>query len=284
MHKVLAIGNKGGYCNWNNISAIADRLSQPFFGETAMGTVWRGLVALTLLVAAGAWSQAGEKEIKTLLDKAIKACGGQVKMDGLKKLTWKGKMDIVEGTKQIGVTMDGTFQDWDKQRLDVEVNKNGQLENATLVINGKKGWTKDKNKVREISKELPTFANVVFAVRGPQLLAGLKDKKFQLSHLGEVKVGDQDAVGLRISRKESPDLSIFFSKKTHLPLKAETRLTDPRGKEIDMEIQFSDYKDFDGLKHFTKVTFKVEGKNVVMEVSELRPGAKLDANSFAMPK
>jgi hypothetical protein len=248
----------------------------------------RTLAACCLLLAAGAWCPAGDsKETKSLLEKAIKAVGGQAKAASLQNLTLKGKFAIEENGQQITVNLDGAFQNWDRQRLDLEVNVNGRMENALLVINGKKGWIKDRNKVNDIGKELSIFSDVMFAVRVPQLLAGLKDKTFKLSHLGELRdttVGDEDAVGLRVSRKGSPDLNLFFSKKTHLLLKADTRFTTPQNREIELEIRLSDYKDFDGLKHFTKMTFKADGKTINMELSDLRPNAQLEANLFNRPE
>lgn len=250
-----------------------------------MRMIQRPLLACALLGVANAWLPAQDTaETKALLDKAIKAAGGQAKVEALKNLAWKGKLSLDANGQQISIGMDGSFQGWDKQRLEVEVNVNGMTQNLLLVINGKKGWVKNQDKVNELGKELATFSDVVFGVRGPQLLTGLRDKSIQLSHLGEIKVGDQDAVGLRISRKGSPDLNIFFSKKTHLLLKADSRFTEPQGKEIEMEILFNEYKDFDGLKHFTKVIFKADGKAVNMEVSEVRPGAQFEAKTFAKPE
>ena len=250
-----------------------------------MRMIRHALAACALLGMANAWLPAQDTaETKALLDKAIKAAGGQAKVAALKNLIWKGKLSIDENGQQISIGMDGSFQGWDKQRLEVEVNVNGRTENALVVINGKKGWVKDRNRVNELGKELAAFSDVVFAVRGPQLLTGLRDKSITLSHLGEIKVGDQDAVGLRISRKGSPDLNIFFSKKTHLLLKADSRFTEPQGKEVEMEILFNEYKDFDGLKHFTKLTFKADGKAVNLEVSEVRPGAQFEANTFGRPE
>ena len=278
VQKTLAAGFPEGYFRRDDISAA-------FIQEFPMRTVWHGLVVCGLFCAVSDWLQAGDSaETKTLLEKAIKAVGGQAKVEQLKNLTWKGKFSIEENGQQIAVNLDGSLQGWDRQRLDLEVNANGQTENIVLVINGKKGWIKVRNNITDIGKELSVFTQVVFAVRGPQLLAGLKDKTFQLSHLGEIKIGDQEAVGLRISRKGAPDLNVFFSKKTYLPLKADTRITEPQGKEIDMEILFGDSKDFGGLKHFTKLTFKADGKVVTMELSDLRPGAQLEANIFNRPE
>ncbi len=246
-----------------------------------MQVVRRGLVACGLVSLAGAMLHAGDAaESKALLDKAIKAAGGQAKVDKLKNFSWKGKFSLEENGQQLDVKLDGSFQGWDRQRLDVEINAN----NILLVINGAKGWVKSPNgKVDTLGKELAVFANVVFAARGPQWLSGLKDKAFQLAHLGEIKVGDQEAVGLRISRKDTPDLNVFFAKKTNLPLKADTRFTSPQGKEIDMEILFGDYKDIAGLKHFTKLTFKADGKVINVELSDLMPEAQLEANLFDRP-
>src|SRR2546430_9564395 len=45
-------------------------------------------------------------------------------------------------------------------------------------------------------------------------LAPLKDKAFKLAPLGEVKVNDQPAVGIRVSCEGRPDASLYLDRKS----------------------------------------------------------------------
>ena len=120
-------------------------------------------------------------------------------------------------------------------------------------------------------------------MRSAHLLPALRDKAFTLAHLGEVKLGDRAAIGISVTHKDRKDMSIFFDKDSGLPLKTEIRLTDPANKEITVEYLYSDYKDFDGIKHPGKVTIKADGKEFTMELSELKAEETLDDSLFDKP-
>jgi outer membrane lipoprotein-sorting protein len=123
----------------------------------------------------------------------------------------------------------------------------------------------------------------LYALRVPHLLPALKDKEYQLSHLGELKVGNRAALGLQVTRKGRKDVSLFFDKENGLPLKTEVRLTDPTGQEMTLEYHYGDYKEFDGLKVFTKLTFKANDKDVRTELSEVQAQESLDDSTFGKP-
>ena len=70
---------------------------------------------------------------------------------------------------------------------------------------------------------------------------------------------------------------VFSSnKKTALPLKCETQFKEPGGgEEKSISFVFSDFKEFDGVKTFTKVKITHDGKEQVeLELSDLKPGAR----------
>jgi len=54
------------------------------------------------------------------------------------------------------------------------------------------------------------------------MLAPLKDKAYTLAPIGEVKVEDRPALGLRVSRKGNRDINLYFDKKTYLRVKTNT--------------------------------------------------------------
>jgi hypothetical protein len=138
--------------------------------------------------------------------------------------------------------------------------------------------------VVEAAKEnLAFWKDGLYAMRACQLLPSLKDKAFTLSPLGEVKIGAQQAVGILVAHKDYKDLNLFFDKESGLPLKSEARLAPPGGQEIAVEFHFSDYKKFGAVKHFSKITFKADGKEVVTELTEINVHDKLDDGLFGRP-
>ena len=124
-------------------------------------------------------------------------------------------------------------------------------------------------------------------MRLAQHLTALTDPKYQLSSLGELKIGERLAVGIKVAEKDRPDLDLFFDKDTCLPLRIEVRIKEPAplgGMEMTHAVYFEDYKDFDGLKHFTKLTLKRDDKSLIeLELSEVKRQPKLDDSVFAKP-
>jgi hypothetical protein len=220
-------------------------------------------------------------DTKPVLDKALKAMGGEDKVARLKTATGKGKISGKEGGQELTLTFDGSWKGLDHYRLDAEVV--GSVK-ALMVINGDKGWARVNGKTEDAPKDIvPFIQNIFYSMRSAHLLPALRDKAFTLAHLGEVKVGDRAAIGMSVTHKDRKDISIFFDKDNGLPLKTEIRLTDPANKEITVEYLYSDYKDFDGIKHPGKVTIKADGKEFTMELSELKAEETLDDSLFTKP-
>jgi hypothetical protein len=117
----------------------------------------------------------------------------------------------------------------------------------------------------------------------PLLVPSLADREYTLSLLGEIKVGNRDAVGLTVGHKDRKDVALFFDKENGLPVKSEVRLTAPKGDEITVEYTYSDYKDFGGVKLPAKVRIKFEDKEAVMELTEVKPAEQADAGLFDKP-
>jgi hypothetical protein len=241
------------------------------------------LVVCLHLVCLGAVRAEEKDEAKAVVDKALKAMGGEAKVAKLKAGTWKAKMTASEGGNDISITTDGTWQGLNQYHINAEATFDGRTENVTFVINGDKGWGKHGERLDEAKEELPLVKNGLYAMRAPQLLAEFKGKEFKLSHLGEVKVNEKAAVGVSVAHKDFKDISVFFDKEDGLPVKSEIHLTDPRGKEITVEFFYSEFKEMDGIKHPTKLLIKFDNKEATMEVSEIKSKDKVEESEFAKP-
>lgn len=253
-----------------------------------MRTLWTALFAITVALAAPCVRADDQAFCKELLDKSIKAMGGEEKLAKLAvgTIATKGKI-IANENVEANFTDMWHVRASDKFRVDMDATiKDGNLK-VTFVFNGDKGWIRAANatQTQELPKEIvAAIKEGVHAARVVHRLAALKDKGVELSPLGELKIGDRDAVGLRVIQKGHPDLAVYFDKKTVLPIKTELRMSEGQGQDMAYEFLYEDYKDFDGLNLFSKVTFKRDGKMFLeSEITELKPQDRLDDVLFDKP-
>jgi hypothetical protein len=253
-----------------------------------MRKTWFPTTAVALaLVAAGAARADDNADTRAVIEKAIKAAGGADKL-AEKAATFKLKGKFYGMGEGIDFTGDYSIQPPDKFRVQMEIDVNGMKLAFTQVVDGDKGWRKigdmgttdlDKDELAEVHEEM-------YAGRVETLVALVKDKGFGLAPLGEVKVGEQAAVGVRVSHKGHRDINLFFDQKTGLILKTERVVKDQMagGKEVTQETVLGDYKDVGGAQHPMKLVIKREGKPYVEgEVSDYETKDKIEDAVFAKP-
>jgi hypothetical protein len=251
-----------------------------------MRSTVRAAGSLVLLMGFVGLIRAGgdQKEQHQILDKAIKALGGDAKVAKLMAAGWKGTTNFEIDGQQITLKHEGSGLGFGRVRLDVDLQVNGQTQALLLVINGDKAWLSAGGRVNDLKgKELAPIRDAAYGMRLVHLLPALKAKDVKLAHLGELKVGDRATVGLSITRKGRPDVNLFFDKESGKPRKAAFRIKSADNQEKEMELLYDNYKDFDGLTHFTKMTLKFEGKDIITELTEITAPGELEATLFDRP-
>jgi hypothetical protein len=217
-----------------------------------------------------------QADARSLVARAIRAAGGEEKLAGYQGQTWKEKATYFGAGA--GEQYEATYTAAWPDKLRVEIG------DFTLVVNGDKGWVKIKGDTRDMTREeLDEHREGVYTVWVTSLVP-LADKEFQLSILGERKVGNRPAGGVKVSRKGHFDVSLYFDKETGLLALSETRYKEARtGKEVHQETTFSGYKDVSGIKSPTKISIKRDGKPVVEATIELKHIEKPGERVFAKP-
>jgi hypothetical protein len=203
---------------------------------------------------------------RAVIDKAIKAAGGEEKLAKFKSHTWKNRgtyygMGVTDG---VPYTANYAVAWPDKFRFEVE---GGFM---TLVLDGDKGWM----------QAMDLYAN------GVTTLTPLKDKAFKLSLTGETKVNDKPALGIKVSHKDHQDVMLYFDKDSGLLVKSErkTKVPEEGNKEVTQETLYGDYQDIEGAKMSLKITILRDGKKFVEgENFDIKPVDKLDDKTFAKP-
>ncbi|MGH7171907.1 MAG: hypothetical protein ACRELG_16655, partial [Gemmataceae bacterium] len=162
----------------------------------------------------------------------------------------------------------------------------GQDFQIVQIIDGGKGWIKIGDKTDEMNKDMLAEAKEQMNAANITHLVCLKDKNYKLSPLGEAKVGDRPAIGVRVERKGYRDVSLFFDKAKGLLLKMETRGKDIMrgGEEYAATTRYGDYKKVEGMMVAHKVIAQRDGKPFVeSETTEVKLSEKLDDSLFEKP-
>ncbi len=226
--------------------------------------------------------------VRALLDKAIKAHGGEANLRKYPALSLKGNGTIYtmgEGHPFMGAwAMQGPSQ----SRFAMEFKIMGISFNAVSVLNGDKAWFSINDGLLDVGKEeLTAEKKGMYAVWVTRLFP-LKEKNhsFQFAPLGEIKIGDKTAVGLKVAKRGQPDVNLFFDKISGLLVKSEWRVHDARvsDQEFLQENYYQEYKEVRGNQYATKLLAHKDGKPLMEVVlSEIQPLEKLDESIFSKP-
>jgi hypothetical protein len=245
------------------------------------------LMAVALVLVGAAPTQKDEKAAaRKVIEKGIKALGGETNLRKYKALTYKAKGMIHLG--KVPVTWAVTVQQPSQYRL----TATGEGFQILYVLDGDKGWNRDDDGVPQKLKkeELEECREELYAHRVMSLVPLLEDKAFSLTLLGEAKVEGVEAVGVKVSQKGHRDVKLYFDKKAGLPILLERRIKDfdlPRNKwrELNQETFYRAYKEHGGVLRPGKIIVKWDKKLVSeMEVMEYTAHEKKVSDStFARP-
>ncbi len=243
-------------------------------------------LVIGFMACQGNPARADEKEAQAVIDKAIKAAGGEDKLAKARVLTWKVKGTITFNGNEGQLTGQTTAEGLDHYRAEFDADLNGNTVKGVVVLNGDKGWRKNGEETMELDADsLANEKRSAYLQIATALLVPLKGKGFKLESAADEKVGDKPASVVKVTGPDGKDFTLSFDKVSGLPVKLVAKLIGFEGSEITQESKYSDYKDFDGIKKATKVESKRDGERFINgEVVEFKILDKADPDAFTEPK
>ncbi len=240
------------------------------------------LLVTALSFAALGPARADDQGTKSILDKAIRALGGEEKLTKAAAQSWKAKVTLHTGGGERDLESHVTASGLDHFRREINLPEFTGI----LVIDGEKGWRKRRDETTELDAgSLANEKRSAYLQLIPVTLMPLKDKGFKLEAAGAEKVGDKPAVVLKVTAPDGKDFILFFDKESGLPVKEVATMTGPAGREFSVESTFLDYKDMGGIKKATKIEVKTNGEpSSEMEITEFKVLDKVETGTFAEPK
>jgi len=243
-------------------------------------------LAIFFVAAAGYPARADDKDPNAILDKAIKAMGGEEKLKKLDAMTWKSKASIIINGDSNDITLNSTVQGLDHYRTEFEGKFQDNPFKGVVVLNGKKGWRKFGDQAMDMDEDaVANEKRQLYLQVIPTKLVILNEKGYKLEAADEQKVGDKPAAGIKVTTPDGKDFTIYFDKETGLPARVVAKVVGFDGQEFTQETTYKDYKDFDGIKKATKVESKRNGQKYLdQEVTDFKVLDKADADAFDEPK
>lgn len=231
-------------------------------------------------------SPAHADDVQAILDKAVKAVGGEEKLLKFKAGTSRVKGSLEIGGASVPFSSETYFQIPGQFKETAELEIMGVKVTASTILNG----DKISNIVNGMSVDVPenALADLKESVQMMEIarLAVLRKRKdIPLSTLGEIQVNGRPALGVKVAPKGMRELNLFFDKETGLLVKLEKRVLDGATMQEVLEERFpSEYQEVDGIKTAKKVLVMRDGKKYMeAEVLESKMLEKLDENVFAVP-
>lgn len=228
---------------------------------------------------------AGEKEdALALLDKAVKAHGGETRMARTTRFKRQGVGTLTVINKAMPFD-DQIIADLpDKLHFTVTAGEPGNRATIDIRINKNQGWQTNGSAVTELPD--PRVKEMLEEARVLQVMAlvPLKmDSENQLSLLGEIKVNDMPAVGILVKKKDHPDLKMYFDKKTNLLVKIQ-RHAKEGGVDVDKEYIYSDHKEIGGAYVPHKLVEMINGKKFTdITVDSFKALPDIEDSEFKKP-
>jgi photosynthetic reaction center cytochrome c subunit len=209
-----------------------------------------------------------------IIDKYYEAIGGAAAIDKLKSRVMKGTL-IANNGNELGYEL---YQSGPDSVVAVLNAQTGVFERG---FDGAEGWEKSARGIRKMAD-----GEVYYLRRYPNLYQDIK-LKGQFSRVtfgGKQKIDDRDVYLLRATATNGKREALFFDAVTGLLVRRSTSTTTPVGN-IPEQVDFSDYRDVDGMKlPFTIRTSVVDPTySVVRKFTEIKLNVPIDPKRFNKP-
>jgi hypothetical protein len=231
-------------------------------------------------------ARAEDSAAASLVDKGIKALGGEDALAKAKAASWKSKGTLTINGDENPISSQSTAQGLDHYRSDFEGQFNGEKVQGVVILNGDKGWRKFRDDSRELDGEaVGQEKRNVYLQLVPATLMPLKGKDFKIQAAGEEKVGEKVTNRLKVTGPDGKEFTLFLDKESGLPVKLVAQVIGFGGDEFAQETTFAEYKDFGGIKKATKIESKRDGERFLnIEITEFKVLDQVPADTFAEPK
>jgi hypothetical protein len=237
---------------------------------------------LILLLSA----RAGAEEPRAVLERAIRAHGGEARIARTKIGRIQAK---VTGNFGPGGKLDATWEEIfdlpNRFRRTIEGQYGGKSIHWEFVVNGMVGWNREgEGAPQEFPVQEPVPPEGHWHTALLQLVA-LQDKEFRLTPLADQSKDGRTLVGIRVASPRG-EAELYFDKSTNLLARARQPLPNVLpGRVMIGEISYEDYREVGGVRYPMHMRFS-NGDTFTpdFQLTAVEFLDKIDDSAFAKPK
>ena len=249
----------------------------------SIGAVCVALLGFSLNGPARA---ADVKDAKAILDKAIKAMGGEEKLSqAMKGASWKYKGTISFGGNDNPFTGQTIIHGLNHIRQEFEGEFGGNQIKGVTIVAGDKGWRKIGDEKTDLEKDaVANEKQRAYLALIPVTIVPLQGKHFKVEAIDEENVSGKAAAGIKGTGPDGKEFRLYFDKQTGLPVRIVAKVVGFMGEDYTQDTTFSDYKEIDGIKKAMKSESKRDGEKFInANLTEFRILNRVDPKKFAEP-
>ncbi len=244
------------------------------------------LVVSVFISGSGRVVSADAQEVDAILDKAIKALGGEDKLTKIKAVAWKGKGKMIVGDNQEHEFTSQTIAqglDRFKSELEVEGVFGKQLKMLS-VLNGDKVWLSVGGMALQPDHALAGMKRSAYLTLIPMTVVPLKGPGFNVQAAGEDQVEAEPAYVIKVTCPDGSDMAISFNKNSGRPVKVAGKVFALDDRELMQETIYGAYKNFGGIQVATRLEVKIDGKPYRrQELTEFKILDTVEPSTFSTP-
>lgn len=240
---------------------------------------------MVLVGATGRVAPAAELKPEQIIEKAIRAHGGEERLTSLQGFLFKERTiypNAATWESEAAVQLPGRY------RSERKMISGGKSTTSLMVIDGDQGWYKVNDHVtpypRGIQESMKKYSLPYLGPRSIlRLRARQKNPACQFTTIGEGTVEGRPAVGLRMKLVGGPEETWFFALDSGLLLKTESRTKRFEGEDQVFVTLYEDYQNYDGFPIAQKIISNVDGKQMSTSEQIDFKAVTPSASTFARP-
>jgi len=242
-------------------------------------------LSATIVFLAAASAVPAQDTARAIVERAAQAHGGVERLNRIRADRIQVKGNIIIEDKETPFTGETTVQFPAQFKNVLTLTTPKGRTTVVQILNGDKVLVSLDGQPQKVEPAAITDLRETFALnRAIRLAPLLMERNYELTALGEVKVGERPALGVKVSAKGRRELKLYFDKETNLLVKTEHLLDGPDGKESKQDVFYGDFRDLGGYKRPLKLSAYRDGKKVMdAEITDVKYFDRIDDSEFDKP-
>ncbi|RJP28566.1 MAG: insulinase family protein [Candidatus Omnitrophota bacterium] len=214
---------------------------------------------------------------KTILERAIAACGGNENFQSMKTMHIKGDMTLITPQGDLAAKMEASIAMPNQMRQSITL----PMGSMTQIYNDGQAWIVMPNGVNPLPDALKEELKNRFWRMTGYLFAHADQDDLTVQALERKTVDGQECEILHITPADAKSLKLYLHAETLLPVKIAYVGLGMQGGPGDMEEWFSDIRDVNGMKTpFKTVIFEGSIKAAEIVITEMAINPDMDPAVF----